>query len=253
MVKGKRHNCGFAACPSCKEIVDIHVHKCFIQPHVDEPEEEKVDDDDGQGKKKPLYPLLFAYADIEAMQLPNRQFEPNMLCYCTHESANILTHKGKDCVNTFLRDLDDATEISDDDRERTIITIFHNLKGFDSMFIIDEMYQRQRSIENQLTMASKVLSFKSGPLIFKDSLCFLPMLLALFPAAFNLTELKKGFFPHEFNLPQHQSYVGQIPALEFFDPDAMSEKKKKELQEWHAEQVRRGTPYDFAKENGRLL
>ena len=220
---------------------------------MDEPEEEKVDDDDGQGKKKPLYPLLFAYADIEAMQLPNRQFEPNMLCYCTHESANILTHKGKDCVNTFLRDLDDATEISDDDRERTIITIFHNLKGFDSMFIIDEMYQRQRSIENQLTMASKVLSFKSGPLIFKDSLCFLPMLLALFPAAFNLTELKKGFFPHEFNLPQHQSYVGQIPALEFFDPDAMSEKKKKELQEWHAEQVRRGTPYDFAKENGRLL
>ena len=95
---------------------------------------------------------------------------------------------------------------------------------------------------------SKVLSFESGPLIFKDFLCFLSMLLASFPAAFNLTELKKGFFPHEFNLPQHQSYVGQIPALEFFDPDGMSEKKKKELQEWHAEQVRRGTPYDFAKE-----
>ena len=86
-------------------MVDIHVHKCFIQPHVDEPEEEKVDDDDGQGKKKPLYPLLFVYADIEAMQLPNRQFEHNMLCCCTHESANIMTHKGKDCVNTFLRDL----------------------------------------------------------------------------------------------------------------------------------------------------
>ena len=74
------------------------------------------------------------------------------------------------------------------------------------------------------------------------------MPLAYFPAAFNLTELKKGFFPHEFNLPQHQSYVAQIPALEFFDPDSMNEKKKKELQEWHAEQVRGGTPYDFAKE-----
>ena len=244
VVKGKRHTCGFAASPSCKEMVDIHIHKCFIQPHVGEPEEEKVDDDDSQGKKKPLPPPLFVYADIEAMQLPDRQFEPNMLCYRTHESVNIVTHKGKDCVNTFLHDLDDATEIPDDDRERTIITIFHNLKGFDGMFIIDEMYQQQRSIENQLTVGSKVLSFESGPLIFKGSLCFLPMPLASFPAAFNLTELKKGFSPHEFNLPQHQSYVGQIPALEFFDPDGMSENKKKELEEWHAEQVRRGLQYD---------
>ena len=100
-----------------------------------------------------------------------------------------MTHKGKDFVNTFLHDLDDATEIPDDDRERTIITIFHNLKGFDGMFIIDEMYQQQRSIENQSTVGSKVLSFESGLLIFKDSLCFLPMPLASFPAAFNLTEL----------------------------------------------------------------
>ena len=237
VIKGKRHCCGFAACPSCKEMVDIHAHKCFIQPHFDEPEQEEEDE---EGKKKPLPPPLFVYADIEAMQLPDRQFEPNMLCYRTHESANIVTHKGKDCVNTFLHDLDDATEIPDDDRERTIITIFHNLKGFDGMFIIDEMYQQQRSIENQLTVGSKVLSFESGPLIFKDSLCFLPMPLASFPAAFNLTELKKGFSPHEFNLPQHQSYVGQIPALEFFDPVGMSEKKKKELEEWHEEQVRRG-------------
>ena len=167
VIKGKRHRCGFAACPSCKEMVDIHAHKCFIQPHVDEPEQEEEDE---EGKKKPLPPPLFVYADIEAMQLPDRQFEPNMLCYRTHESANIVTHKGKDCVNTFLHDLDDATEIPDDDRERTIITIFHNLKGFDGMFIIDEMYQQQRSIENQLTVGSKVLSFESGPLIFKDSL-----------------------------------------------------------------------------------
>ena len=42
--------------------------------------------------------------------------------------------------------------------------------------------------------------------------------------------------------------MGQIPALEFFDPDGMSENKKKELEEWHAEQVRRGLQYDFVKE-----
>ena len=245
VIKGKRHRCGFAPCPSCKEMVEIHAHKCFMQPVVEHPEKEDVGD--GQGKKKPLPPPLIVYADIEAMQLEDRQFEPNMLCYSSNESVNIVTHKGKDCVCTFLHDLDDAAEINDD-RQRTIITIFHNLKGFDGMFIINELYKQQRSIENQLTVGNKVLCFQSGPLVFKDSLSFLPMPLANFPAAFNLSELKKGFFPHEFNLPHHQQYVGQIPSIEFFDPEGMSEKKKKELEEWHGEQVRRALPYDFAKE-----
>ena len=244
VVKGKRHRCGFATCPSCKEMVEIHAHKCFIQPVVEHPEKE----DDGDGKKKPLPPPLLVYADIEAMQMPDRQFEPNLLCYRTSESDTIISHKGKDCVCTFLHDLDDAAEIADDDRQRTIITIFHNLKGFDGTFIIEELYKQQRGIENQLTVGSKVLCFESGPLIFKDSLCFLPMPLASFAETFNLRELKKGFFPHEFNLPHHQSYVGQIPALEFFDPEGMSEKKKTELQEWHADQVRRNVKYDFQQE-----
>ena len=146
----------------------------------------------------------------------------------------------------FLHDLDDATEIPDDDRERTVIVIFHNLKGFDGMFIIDELYKQQRGIENQLTVGSKVLSFQSASITSKDSLCFLPMPLASFPSPIDLTELKKGFFPHEFNSPHHQNYVGSIPGVEFFDPDGMSEKKKKELEEWHADQVRRGVQYDFA-------
>ena len=244
VVKGKRHRCGYASCPSCKEMVEIHQHKCFMQPIVDDPGKE----DDGDGNKKPLPPPLIIYADIEALQLEDRQFEANLLCYRTSESDTIVTHKGKDCVNTFLHDLDDAAEIPDDDRQRTIITIFHNLKGFDGTFIIEELYKEQRAIENQLTVGSKVLSFESGPLIFKDSLCFLPMELAKFAETFNIKEVKKGFFPHEFNLPHHQSYVGQIPALEFFDPEGMSEKKKKELHEWHAKQVHLNVKYDFQKE-----
>ena len=132
-------------------------HKCFIEPAVDHPEED-VDDDDN-GKIKPLPPPLFVYANIEAMQLPDRQFEANLLCYRTSESETIITHMGKDCVCTFLHALDDATEIPDNDRERTDIVILNNLKGFDGMFIIDELYKQQRGIENQLTVGSKVISF----------------------------------------------------------------------------------------------
>ena len=64
-IKGKRHRCGFAPCPSCKEMVEIHAHKCFIQPVVEHPEEDVGDDN---GKKKALPLPLLVYADIEAMQ-----------------------------------------------------------------------------------------------------------------------------------------------------------------------------------------
>ena len=246
VIKGKRHRCGYGACPSCKQVVDMRTHKCFIQPHVEKESQPEMDEEGNE--KQPLPPPLFVWADIEAMQLVDRQFEPNMLCYRTSESENIVTRKGKDCVKTFLHDLDDLTDIPNDDRDRQVIVIFHNLKGFDGVFIINELYVQKRTVKNQLTIGSKVLAFESGCLMFKDSLCFIPFPLASFPATFNLKELKKGFFPHAFNLPHHQEYVGQIPDIEFFDPDGVYEKKKKELEQWHAEQVRRNVHYDFQQE-----
>ena len=246
LIKGKRHRCGFAACPSCKQVVDMQSHKCFIQHNVEKESQPEMNEEGNE--KQPLPPPLFVWADIEALQIGNRQFEPSMLCYRTCETKTIVTHKGKECVASFLHDLDEATDIPNDDRDRHVIVIFHNLKGFDGVFIINELYKQKRTVENQLTIGSKVLVFESGSLTFKDSLCFLPFPLADFPKTFNLQEFKKGFFPHEFNLPHHQEYVGQIPEIEFFDPDGLSEKKRNELQRWHAKQVRDNVKYDFAKE-----
>ena len=246
VIKGKRHRCRFAACPSCKQVVNMQSHKCYIQPHVEKESQPEMDEEGNE--KQPLPPPLFVWADIEAMQLPDREFEPNMLCYRTSETETIVTHKGKHCVASFLHDLDEATEIPNDDRDRQVIIIFHNLKGFDGVFIINELYKQTRAVEKQLTIGSKVLSFESGSLAFKDSLCFLPFPLAAFPATFNLQELKKGFFPHEFNLPHNQQYVGQIPEIEYFDPEGLSENKKNELQRWHEEQVKSNVKYDFQKE-----
>ena len=116
------------------------------------------------------------------------------------------------------------------------------------MFILHELYQQQREVVDHLTTGAKVLSFKSRPLKFIDSLCFLPMPLAPFPSKFNLTELKKGFFLHLFNTPDNQQYVGRIPDLEFYDPDGMMTKKKEELLSWHSDQVRRNVSFNFRLE-----
>ena len=64
-----------------------------------------------------------------------------------------------------MRDLDDLTDVPDSEGEREILVVFHNLKGFDGMFILHELYQQQRVVEDQLTVGAKVLSlFLSLPL-----------------------------------------------------------------------------------------
>ena len=229
-------------------------HRCFIQPvDTNPPAEGKK-----PRKKDPWQKALFVYADIEAMQLADRSFKANMLCYRTAEEEEIHCLRGTSCMLEFLHDMDDLTdqpvegeedEDDDDDNERHMIIIFHNLKGFDGNFILHELYLQQQSVTTQLTVGAKVLSFQSGPLCFKDSLCFLPMPLASFPGTFGITELKKGYFPRAFNVPANQTYVGRIPDVEFYDPEGMKDlKAKDQFERWHADQVSRGVDFNFQQE-----
>jgi len=246
VVPDRCHKCGHAKCPVCHQWVSIQDYKCYIQPVVEEEKEE------GGGSMEapppPPSPPLFVYADFEAMQNAEGVFVPNLLCYSSGEETTIHVLYGEDCALQFLHELDAPTDVADQEDEREILVVFHNLKGFDSMFILHELYQQQRVVTNQLTVGAKVLFFQSGSLKFIDSLCFLPMPLASFPSTFNLTELNKGFFPHLFNTPDHQQYVGPIPDLAFYDPDGMMAKKKEELTRWHADQVRRHVPFDFRQD-----
>ena len=249
VVAKRRHKCGFAKCPVCHEWVNINDHRCFIQPVKEKEEEEETEQtEEGGGCMVAPPPPLFVYADYEAMQDHEGVFVPNLLCYTSSEEEEIHVLHGEDCSLQFLQKMDTLADVAETDNERDIIIVFHNLKAFDSMFILNELYQQQREVTEQLTVGAKVLSFKSGPLKFIDSLSFLPMPLASFTDTFNLSELKKGFFPHLFNLPHNQNYVGRIPDIEFYDPDGMMLNKKEELMRWHTDQVRRNITFNFKQE-----
>ena len=127
-------------------------------------------------------PPVFIYADFEAMQNAERVFVANLLCYSSAEEETVHVLEGEDFVLQFPNDLDDLVDVSDSDKEREIIVVFHNLKGFDGMFILHELYQQQREVVDQLTVGEEVLSFKSGPLKFIDSLFSYPCRGPLFQA-----------------------------------------------------------------------
>ncbi|CAH2021037.1 unnamed protein product [Acanthoscelides obtectus] len=87
-----------------------------------------------------------------------------------------------------------------------------------------------------------------GNVKFLDSLNYFPMPLTALPKAFDLKELKKGYFPHLFNTLAHQNYLGPIPALDFYDPDHLKEDTREKLLKWHGEREAEGYVFDFQKE-----
>ena len=244
------HRCGWEECYSCHYDVPIATHRCTIQPPFEPPPPQQRDAA-GATTSDTIPPPKLMYADIECLLTADRGFVPNLLCYRGEWQSDITVLRGEDCVDFFISHLDDyAHPPTENVEEQPLIILFHNLKGFDGIFLLNALYKAGRRVTDQLTIGAKVLSFTSGALLFKDSLCFLPMPLASFPSTFNLTELKKGFFPHSFNIdkPDHQNYRGPIPALHYYDPDGMSPKKKEELKNWHEEQVRNNVIFDFQKE-----
>ena len=111
--------------------------------------------------------------------------------------------------------------------------IFHNLKGFDGNFIIEELYKQGMRVANQLTTGAKTLKFsyfyETAEITFKDSLCFMPMAFAELPGMFNFEELQKGWFLQAFHTRNNFSYRGPIPEKDYFKPQAMMPKKRKEF------------------------
>jgi len=71
------------------------------------------------------------------------------------------------------------------------------------------------------------------------------MPLADLPETFNLKELNKGFFPHAFHTRENLGYKGPLPAKQYFQPQAMKEKKRKEFDTWYATQVEKNELYDL--------
>ena len=240
--------------------MDQSTHKCFIQP-IDEEEDEPqymkvpaaevgsremvaVSEDGGccVAKNTPL----FVYSDCEAVTDVEGVQTPILLCCESVEEDETNVFYGPNCTADMFDYLDELT-VDEYGDARKVIVVFHNLKGYNGMFVLQYLYENLRDVEDQVTIGTKVLSLKTGDITFKDSLCFLSFPLAAFPATFGISELQKGFFPHLFNTLDNQDYEGDIPAIEFYDTDGMSEKTKTEFLQWHAERVAEN--YNFNLKN----
>ncbi|XP_078380154.1 uncharacterized protein LOC144663093 [Oculina patagonica] len=235
------HQCGHGECPSCKKYQDLQTHQCYIQnpDKVAEERRNRKRRRDGSVAPPPERdPPLFVSWDAEARQ-DDGEHVPNLICAMANDRE--YSFEGEECVVHFLDWLRFLA------RENDVIAVAHNFQGYDSYFILNELY-RQAVCPEQVVNGAKILSMSIPGITFKDSMCFMQMPLSSFPKAFGLTEQKKGFFPHFFNTRENQTYVGRLPARDYYDPEGMSKQRRDEFEIWYAEQLSEDNPFDFQQE-----
>ena len=189
-------------------------------------------------------------ADIECILDRTNTFIPLLNCYTRGHCKTIFHHWGTNCVDLFIQTLLQwaEEEKSKDGGAPELHIFFHNLKGFDGVFIMNTLHKQNLKETDIMGTGTKMLHFKHKNLIFKDSLSFLNMPVTNFTKTFGLTELKKGWFPHRFSKLENLKYEGEIPDLHYYEPQHMDEEKKKACEDWHAVQVAKGEVWNFQQD-----
>lgn len=130
------------------------------------------------------------------------------------------------------------------------IAIAHNAGGFDSVLIQQHLTSVGFKLDKCIYRGRKLLTGKipvgDHGVKLIDSLNFIMAPLSTFPKMFDISDLKKGDFPHLFNVPQNWNYSGPMPAVGFYDPDSMHEERRKEFLTWY--EKNKNNHFDFQKE-----
>lgn len=149
---------------------------------------------------KKIFADRLVCAVIECILDRTNTFIPILICYTRGHCKTIFHHWGTNCVDLFIQTLLQWAEEEKykDGGAPELHIFFHNLKGFDGVFIMNTLYKQNLKVTDNMGTGTKMLHFKHKNLIFKDSLSFLNMPVTNFTKTFGLTELTKGWFRTSF-------------------------------------------------------
>ena len=199
-----------------------------------------------EGEDKDEKPLpLVCCIDFECSVDEHKEFEDVRVGWQYVNVPNSYREAGK--AADLLEDVMSKT-LTADMQERQVFVFAYNMRGFDSSFILQLLYDKGYQVEKILSMGAKFLSFQCGNLIFRDSLNFFSMPLERLPATFNLQEAHKGFFPYSYISESKLSYVGPYPPAADYHPERMNEKRRKQFLTWHKQKVDSGEIFNCKKE-----
>ena len=199
----KQHVCGYATCSNCKKYCDLKTHKCYM----------KVVETKGGActsgtscvdfKKKKDWCLCcktrttnYMFYDLETQQSTGTHF------------VNYVNAQDFNGDEYTFENIDSFCKFVFNSKHEVYTFIAHNAKSLDVQFIL------KYCVDNAIKPfciynGTKIMymSVKEFGIRFIDSINFVNQALETFPKTFGLKELKKGYFPHLFNLPANQDYT----------------------------------------------
>ncbi|XP_033221216.1 uncharacterized protein LOC117175616 [Belonocnema kinseyi] len=152
----------------------------------------------------------------------------NMNNSCKYCGVRQLVFRGDELIENFIEHVThERKQLSQ------TICIAHNAKGSDLQFILRYLVEGKgtRIRPKVILNGTKIMLMQVGECKFVDSLNYMPRPLSALPKEFGLTgeHSKKGTFPHFFNRPDNDLYVGPLPLFEDYSPDTMSIEARKEF------------------------
>ena len=139
-----------------------------------------------------------------------------------------------------------------DPTKQFVDLVFAKRKTFrhiDGQFILKYIVERDdtRVKPSIILNGTKIILMEIMNVKFLDSLNYLHMLFSALPKAYGLTQIEKGAFPHLFNTPENQNYIGDLLPLSSYSPNTMNVIERKQFLEWYNDQNKHGYIFDFQK------
>ena len=204
--KEEDHKCGERCCPNCDSWY-IGEHKCYMQI---------------KEIKKPSEKYIFY--DFETTTNAEGK---HIINYCIAQYFN-----GKEFT---FHTLDEFCTWIFTKHHKNYTVIAHYGKGYDFQFV-HEWLVTHGVKPSVILNGQKILKLEVKlyyNIIFIDSISFTMQPLKDFPKTFGLEELTKGYFPHEFNKPENQDYIGKYPDKHYYSYNSMTKKSKEEFDKWY--------------------
>lgn len=250
-----RHICFARKCFICGEKYDrlVGEHKCYVKPMTETQVKQLAED--RQTIRNYYFDLetrvdtdedgmdVFVVNAAVIKKYEEDLIDPLQLALGTERITHVF--KGENC----MQELADFLFFSPNSllQRKIHANIWsHNGGRFNIHFILERLVQKSSlTVKPKLIASGKTIKmFSFGTLKFLDSKMFLPMALAQFSKTFNIP-LKKGWFPHDFNRKENESYEGEVPDVSYFDKKG---RDTKEFKKWHARLRREGYVWNFWKE-----
>jgi hypothetical protein len=201
------------------------------------------------GIKYPKYIIFDFECDTHTnIHKPNHVEVAILEVHKTHSYEQSLeewkTFEGYGCENKFCEWL-----FSDENNGATVMA--HNGAGYDNKFILKWCLEHgMHKPEPYIRQGSRItyMYFDRFHLRFIDTYHFLLQPLRKLPETYGV-DCEKGHFPHLFNTPKNQNYIGPIPKEKEFGVMNMDKKYYEEdFKPWYDEQVKLNRPWHFKHE-----